>query len=80
MIKFADVTKYGACWTICKDVPKRYLQENFSNYAMVGSAFCRKKCPHFKRTFKFLFWTVVICDLKQKCRIAEPYWYETTNP
>jgi hypothetical protein len=74
-IKFAEIEGIS-CWTICKDVPKQLLQEYHSDRAMVGSDYCRKKCPHFKRAFKFLFWTVVVCDLKQTDRVTEPYWHE----
>lgn len=70
-IKYADIDRYGSCWSICKKSP--YDDEHF---VMVGSDYCRKKCPHFKKAFKFLFWTVVVCDLKQTDRVTEPYWYE----
>ena len=74
-IKFAEIEGIS-CWTICKDVPKQLLQEYHSDRAMVGSDYCSKKCRHFKKAFKFLFWTIVVCDLKQADRVTEPYWHE----
>lgn len=40
---------------------------------MIGSDYCRKKCPHFKKRFKILFWDFVVCDPEQKSRVEEPY-------
>lgn len=68
MIKYASIDRYGGCWSVCKKSPY-----DDTHFVMVGSDYCRKKCPHFKRKFRFLFWQFVVCDPNQKSRVAEPY-------
>lgn len=68
MIKFANIDRYGACSSICGHAPIHY-----GGFVMIGSDYCTKICPHFKKRFKILFWDFVVCDPVQKRRVEEPY-------